>query len=316
MTNSEIITKNEHIHMTKSQYSNINIEFLPFPVQRMMANPIQEDYEEIARFLVGYFAYNLGWSFKKVEQVMMSFYTFREPLMVAEEFKKLISDTYGEYNNKYYPYTNLVVKYGRIDFGSPEKGKVKIPIMLIENMADISDNALKMYIIMIVNSRNNNSLAWDKDKLATAADVSIRTIDRNYEILTRLGLVELIKSGNDKVNDKFRIINKNNSMEGVTIVNLGTLRKMLLDDRIKKGSLKVFIILNYLIKYRLLGSKCDDYQKEIGEFFRRTVSRVSELTTDLCKHGYINKNTYYILRYCEKNGKMKKMKRCTYQIID
>ena len=316
MINLEINKCDEIIENAKEKYSIINIGLLPLPVQKMLLYPVGGEDYKVIKFLVSYLSYNLGWSLEKVSKLMTLFYSMQEPLMVETSFNNFILNAYKEYHNKYYSYSyfNLHLIYGRIDFESPKNGKIRIPNVLIDNIGEISDSAISIYLVMLISNKIKET--WSKDELAEAAGICKRTIDRNVQALIKYKLVGVGNKTEENDSDKFRIIDRSNSCNGVTIVNLRTVRKMLLDDRIKNGSLKVFLLLSHLIKYRLLDSKCYDYQREIGEFFNRTVSRVSELTTDLYKNGYIKKRTYYVPRFNEKTGKMKKIRRCNYELVE
>lgn len=307
--NSKDINNSFKIISIYDQYKLIKFDMLPKAVQNMLINTPDGLRNSTLLFLVGFLKNYLKLSMVKIKAILKIWANHCSPNLDEEFVENEVERLYKYEYKGYGKYTSDLAKhFGYLEFDVYKlNNKVIIPNELFEDYTVLSDGSVRIYLMMKVFEIVDNIKVWNNSDIAKAADISIKSVQRNLEVLINLGYIDK-RRGYKKSGEKYTycINSFYNKTKGFTMFETGTLENMVYNRNrsLTDGELKLYTYIRYMIGQS--DRECYASQEYLGKKINKTRDSVCKMTTFLRDKGYINKDSYisnnkphclYVLNY-------------------
>ncbi|MBK5241915.1 hypothetical protein [Clostridium sp.] len=307
---NEMEEDNNEIDEYAKKFNMINFYLLQNPIQKMLSYK-QPDFKiKVVTYLISFFYNNLGYSLKKVIQIMTVWKNLNVPSSEDMNIISIVNMCYG----KQISYSsNLCREFGYINFNDySDRLCIKVPNEVIERFPTLHDCSYRIYIAIAIFCKLNEVGKCTKKEIEKVAMISEKTLERRIGELIKEGL---IGRKMDKGIVYYTLINSIILENGFIKINIKSFQRLLADKiGISDGAIKVYTFMKYNISHEIMDVESNEYQKRIGAMTGKKKNTISNITTILKGKGYIKKRTYRESRYNVITGKREQTLRCGYQI--
>lgn len=306
----KVVIEDFELEKFENEFSMINFYALQDPIKKMLIYK-EHDYKiKVVTYLISFFYNNMGYSIKKVIQIMTVWKKLNVP---SSEDLNIINMVNMSYGTQIRYSSELCRIFGYINFNNySDKQCFKIPNEVIEKFPILHDCSFRIYIAIAVFCKINEEKKCTKKEIEKTAMISEKTLERRIGQLIKEGLIE---RKNDKGIVYYSLINKSILENGFIKIRLISFQQLMDDKKgISDGAIKVYAFMKYNICHEVMDFESNEYQKKIGAMVGKKGNTISNITTVLKEKGFIKKRTYRELRYNPITNKREKILRCAYQI--
>lgn len=280
------------IQRFSSLYPLLDYEKLPSAVQKMLVGTQDGQRNKVILFLIPFLRNTLGSSQEDIVDIMTEWGRHCTPALNAEHIRKEVKRIYAYgFKGRHGKYSEDLAKvYGYINFEDYKRdNQIIIPNEVIEDFAQLSDGAVRIYLTMKFAEKQEGVTNFTKEEIMKLASISKRTLERNMPELVKLKYVS--KKRSFKKNREayaFYVSPYFDSTAGFTLLETALVRLMLAE--LNDVEMKLYIFL-----CRMVGNNespvwaSQKYlAKKIG---KKEHSSISKLTTNLNEKKFIRKET-------------------------
>ena len=281
------------IEEVKREYGHIfNIKQIPDAVINILYKTTEGLRNDSLLFLVPYLRNSLKLQDNEVVEVIKIWGSRCTPAYDSEfaenEAKRLLKYK-SEY--KFGKYTDsMKATFGALEIHTYKKNntvEIYNDIFDNEGLIKLSDCDFKIYLYLELHQSSNKKCVFTVEDIEKLTSVSSKTVRRSLKNLVRYGYIRRNKSyKKNKECYTYYLSEYRSRAKGVTIFNKSTLKLMLME--LTDNEIKLYAYLHRMLNKEL---EVVASQKYLGQKIGKSQSRISEITTDLNKKGYLNKET-------------------------
>lgn len=265
----------------------LNFNALESPIKKMLCGTPDGLRNAAIMFLVPFLKNALKVSLEQATEIFKTWDTHCVPpngnIITEETVRRL---WHKKYDKKFGSYPCELKKYyGEMNFDSYKLDNfILIPNKIFNNLKEISDTALNIYLNMLLDNKINDKKEWTIDEITKCSEISKRTFFNNIKDLIKSGFVDKSKENIYKIN-AYKFCVGDGGYLKIEILSIKTILKELNNPEIK-----LYLFLRYIILSNK-SSECFASQEWIGERIGKTRIAITNLTTSLTKKKYIRKTT-------------------------
>lgn len=280
------------VETLKDVYSMLDFERLSEAHQKMLAGSQEGLRNKVMMYIIPFLRNTLGLSIQEIKEVMVLWGERCSPCFNEQHILNEVDRIYAlGFKGKHGNYTEDLRKaYGYVDFEEYTKqNKVTIPNDFFENLSNLPDGAIRIYLAMklgeSIDGRNN----FNKLEIQNYAQISERTLERNMRDLVSTRHISKRRGNRRGGEGHIYYINPYfNATKGFISIEKSTLKLML--SELTDGELKLYIFLRKFVDQGRTG--CWTSQKYIAKKIgKKGQDSVSKMTSSLHKKGFITKKT-------------------------
>ncbi|WP_040214681.1 hypothetical protein [Clostridium polynesiense] len=284
----------------------LDIDLLPYPIQKMLFGTSEGMRNSVMMFLVPFLKNSLGINIKIIKQIMCIWGRRCVPELEEAVINSEVDRIYSyNFKGKHGAYTSeLREHYGYIEFNRYKRdNKIIISNDLFEDYNIISDSAVKLYLVLKLINKTDGIMEFTKTDVMKYVGISGSTFNRNIQFLLKLGYINKKRTNRRCREGYVYYLNPYfSSTRGYTCLENAAVK--LLIDNLTDGETKLYTYMCYMIGSNN-GQQCWASQKYLAQKIgKKDHSAVSKMTDSMQEKHFIRKTT------CEKDGIL----HCTYNL--
>lgn len=289
---NKVITANKAF---QDLYVHLNFEELPLNIQNILKGTTEGFRNKSVLYLTPFFNKVLGLTQEQALETLEVFNdlcTPPKPFAAVKSDYYRISEDYGDYKKGKYD-SDMVAQFGKEELDVLIKAdfdKVLFDNEVINKFNVIHHSAIKLYLAMKLLEIETERDSFTKEKIASVARVSEKTVQRYIKELTKHSIVVNVKGNNKEgIKKGYKINQYGQFINGFTKLNKSLVKMMLFE--LDPSELVVYTYMMFKV------GATDSIlvftnQKQIALDVGLKQPTISDITNSLKEKNYIRKKTY------------------------